>query len=135
MASRRFGTMRHYGRFDELGGRRFGCETHDPLPFPAPPGSSGWHVFDAARYCGELRSMPVLSKPIPPFDEVGSGKFDTPWERMQAAYFTAWARFWACWAGVPPLGASLAQDFCAAWNCGDCGLIPLALDPLPVMAP
>jgi len=56
-----------------------------PAP-PAPPGISDWHAFWALSKAGVfLSSGGIVSCPL----LGGSGKSDTPWERMHRANFTA----------------------------------------------
>ena len=55
--------------------------------------------------------------------EVGDPMGPQDWEKSSAS-----TRAWACCAadGWPPVGRSSRQVRSAAWNCGDCGLIPSA---------
>src|SRR5665213_3937378 len=92
------------------------------LPASPCPGRSDWHAFCAAKNCGELGSMLVIFSCTPPPLNVGSGKFGTPFERMQAENFKACA----CCAALtvppcPPPGCSDWQAFCAACICGELG--------------
>lgn len=54
-----------------------------------------------------------------------------PWARMHSEVRSSWAFACAeaCAEGVPPLGSTCRQDFCAAPNAGACGLTP---EPLPI---
>jgi hypothetical protein len=57
-----------------------------------PPPRRLWHACLAARYVGEFWSMPslaVILNPTDPFSTVGSGKLDTPCERMHSEYSSA----------------------------------------------
>lgn len=59
-----------------------------------------WHFFMAASNCGEFGLMPSLEPNwIAPWP-LGSGKFGTPFVRMQAANFSAF------WRLPPPIDAS-----------------------------
>ncbi len=66
--------------------------------------------------------MLVIFSCAPPPVNVGSGKFGTPFDRMQAEYFKACA-FCASLIVPPdlPPGASVWQAFCAATNFGEVG--------------
>ena len=76
------------------------------------PGINDSQACTAALNAGELSFSPWCSMCTPPPENVGSGKFGTPWERMHAAAF----RYCPCSEGViwwlpsppgPPPGSSL----------------------------
>jgi hypothetical protein len=56
---------------------------------------------------------------------LGSGKFDTPFLRIQAAKRASAVACSACWAGVswggPPPGRNFRHACSAAWNCDELG--------------
>ncbi len=94
----------------------------EPEPPCTPPGISDSQACTAALNAGELSFSPWCSMCTPPPENVGSGKFGTPWVRMHAAAF----RYCDCSAGLtggcclpgPPPGSSLLQACCADLKLG-----------------
>ena len=79
--------------------------------------------------CGELDPTPESWTSLP--ENVGSGKFGTPWARMHLAQFN----HACCWAGescwpVEFHGDGRALHACRApWNAAEFGSIPVVLYP------
>ncbi len=76
-----------------------------------------------------LGLTPVMVMATLPAFSLGSGKFATPFLRMHAENFNAWAMKALAWTGVGAVGANDLQAFCAAWNCAEFGFTPLPPGP------
>jgi hypothetical protein len=70
----------------------------------------------------------IVMATLPPIS-FGSGKFGTPFLRMHAENFNAWAMKSFDWAAVGAAGANDLQAFCAAKNCAEFGFTPLPPGP------
>jgi hypothetical protein len=97
-------------------------------------------IFCAAWNVGELGFGPppdaLSCTPTPPFGPAwtfGSGKFGTPWERMQVAISSAaLLRFLTCVAEIGGgLGMYFAHAFWAAWKAGALTGTPLTVIEAP----
>ena len=88
-------------------------------------------VFSAFWTAGELGFTPLIAPLLPvSLLLVGSGKFGTPFARMQTANLSWAALIWMLCAWLTGLAtASDLQSLEAAWYAGDCGLMP-SLGPL-----
>lgn len=109
------------GLFDRL---RVLLEDHCVVSSGLSAWNKRWHVLVAVLACGALRSIlfGVLKNGRESCGEValGSGQFETPWERMQCAKLRMSAQ--ACWTwtwdGWPPFGSRCSQALCAAEKTG-----------------